>query len=160
MNLREEKGYTYGAYSGLDARRLAGTFRVSAEVRTPVTGASVHEFFFELNRIRDEVVPERELRNAKSYLSGVFPIRIETQDGLIDQLVSVRMLDLPNDYLNTYRDKVNAVTAEDIQRVAQQHVQPDRAAVIIVGDAAEVEPQIKEYADAIEVYDIDGNRKE
>src|SRR4029078_13125063 len=55
MNLREDKGYTYGAYSGLDARRLAGTFRVSAEVRTPVTGASVHEFFFELNRIRDEV---------------------------------------------------------------------------------------------------------
>ncbi|HMJ25137.1 MAG TPA: pitrilysin family protein, partial [Pyrinomonadaceae bacterium] len=80
MNLREEKGYTYGAYSNLDARRLAGTFRATAEVRTPVTGASLHEFFYELGRIRDEAVSADELKNAKSYLSGVFPIRIETQD--------------------------------------------------------------------------------
>jgi zinc protease len=159
MNLREHKGLTYGAYTGLDARKLAGTFRASAEVRTAVTGASLHEFFWELNRIRDEKVPEAELNNARTYLSGVFPIRIETQDGLIDQLVSVRMLDLPKDFLNTYRDKVNAVTAEDIQRVAQQHVQPDRAAIIIVGDAAEVKPQIQEYAEEIEVYDTEGKKK-
>src|SRR5256884_991867 len=77
MNLREEKGYTYGAYSSLDARRLAGTFRATAEVRTSVTGASLHEFFYELDRIREEQVPDLELRNAKSYLTGVFPIRIE-----------------------------------------------------------------------------------
>src|SRR2546425_8624325 len=113
MNLREEKGYTYGAYSSLDARRLAGTFRATAEVRTPVTGASLHEFFYELGRIRDEAVTADELKNAKSYLAGVFPIRIETQDGMIDQLVSIRMYDLPSDYLKTYRDQINAVTAED-----------------------------------------------
>ena len=160
MNLREEKGYTYGAYSSLDARRLSGTFRATAEVRTPVTGASLHEFFFELNRIRDERVPDEELQNAKSYLTGVFPIRIETQDGLIDQLTSVKMFDLPDDYLHTYRDKVNAVTAEDVQRVAQQHVTPDRAAIVIVGDAREIEDQIKDYADTIERYDTEGNRKE
>jgi zinc protease len=160
MNLREEKGYTYGAYSSLDARRLAGTFRATSEVRTPVTGASLHEFFFELNRIRDERVPDEELRNAKSYLTGVFPIRIETQDGLIDQLTSVRMYDLPNDYLHTYRDQVNAVTAGDVQRVAQQHVTPDRAAVVIVGDASAIEDQIKEYAETIERYDTEGNRKQ
>jgi len=159
MNLREEKGYTYGAYSSLDARRLAGTFRATAEVRTPVTGASLHEFFFELNRIRDERVPDEELQNAKSYLTGVFPIRMETQDGLIDQLTSVKMFDLPDDYLHTYRDRVNAVTAEDVQRVAQQHVTPDRAAVVIVGDAAEIEDQIKDYAESIELYDTEGNRK-
>lgn len=159
MNLREDKGYTYGAYSSLDARRLAGTFRATAEVRTPVTGASLHEFFFELNRIRDERVPDEELKNAKSYLTGVFPIRIETQDGLIDQLVSVKMYDLPNDYLHTYREQVNAVTAEDVQRVAQQHVTPDRAAIVIVGDAAEVQGQISGYSEAIEVYDTEGKRK-
>ena len=160
MNLREEKGYTYGAYSSLDARRLAGTFRASAEVRTPVTGASLHEFFFELNRIRDERVPDEELQNAKSYLTGVFPIRIETQDGLIDQLTSVKMFDLPDDYLHTYRDRVNAVTAAEVQRVAQQHVTPDRAALVIVGDAAEIEDQIKDYAETIERYDTEGNRKQ
>ena len=160
MNLREEKGYTYGAYSSLDARRLAGTFRATAEVRTPVTGASLHEFFFELNRIRDERVPDQELQNAKSYLMGVFPIRIETQDGLIDQLTSVKMFDLPDNYLHTYRDRVNAVTAEDVQRVAQQHVTPDRAAIVIVGDAREIEDQIKDYAETIERYDTEGNRKQ
>src|SRR3981081_74034 len=159
MNLREEKGYTYGAYSNLDARRLAGTFRASAEVRTPVTGASLHEFFYELGRIRDEAVSEEELKNAKSYLAGVFPILIETQDGLIDQRVSVRMYDLPPDYLETYRECVNAVTADDIQRIAQSYVTPDRAAIVIVGDAAEINEQVQPYADSIELYDTDGNPK-
>jgi len=159
MNLREEKGYTYGAYSSLDARRLAGTFRVSAEVRTPVTEASLREFFFELERIRNERVSDEELTNAKAYLSGVFPIRIETQDGLIDQLVSIKMLDLPRDYLHTYRDRINAVTAEQIQRVAQKYVTPDLAAIVIVGDAAEVRKQVKPFSEMIEVYDTEGNRK-
>ncbi len=159
MNLREEKGYTYGAYSNLDARRLAGTFRATAEVRTPVTGASLHEFFFELNRVRDEAVSDEEIKNAKSYLTGVFPIRIETQDGLTDQLVSIRMYDLPDDYLQTYRDRINAVTAEDIQRVAQEYVRPEEAAIVIVGDAAETSEQVKPYSETIELYDTEGNRK-
>src|SRR4029453_2077147 len=70
MNLREEKGYTYGAYSSLDARRFAGTFRATSEVRTPVTGASLKEFFYELERIREEEVSEKEIADAKSYLTG------------------------------------------------------------------------------------------
>jgi zinc protease len=159
MNLREEKGYTYGAYSNLDARRLAGTFRVSAEVRTLVTEASLREFFFELERIRSERVADEELSNAKAYLSGVFPIRIETQDGLIDQLVSINMLDLPRDFLHTYRDRVNAVTAEQIQNVAEQYVTPDRAAMVIVGDAAEVIKQIRPFTEVIQIYDTEGKRK-
>ena len=160
MNLREQKGYTYGAYSNLDARRLAGTFRATAEVRTAVTGASLHEFFYELDRIRDEAVSEEEIINAKSYLSGVFPIRIETQDGLIDQLVNQNMFDLPADYLSTYRDRVNAVTTEEIQTAGQSYVTPNQAAVVIVGDAAEITEQIKPYAEQIEIYDTEGNRKQ
>jgi zinc protease len=160
MNLREHKGYTYGAYSNLDARRLAGSFRVTAEVRTPVTGDSLHEFFYELNRIRDEKVSDEEIANAKSYLTGVFPIRIETQEGLLDQMVSINMFDLPADYLKTYREHVNDVSIEDIQRVAQQNVTPDRAAIVIVGDAAAVLEQAKSYAEEIEIYDTEGNRKQ
>ena len=159
MNLREEKGYTYGAYSNLDARRLAGTFRATAEVRTAVTGASLQEFFYELNRIRDAAVSTEEITNAKSYLTGVVPIRIETQEGLIDQLVSIKMFDLPDDFLKTYRDQVSAVSTEDIQRVAQAYVRPDQAALVVVGDAAEVTEQVKPYAEEIEFYDTDGNRK-
>lgn len=159
MNLREQKGYTYGAYTNLDARRLAGTFRAMAEVRTPVTGASLHEFFYELERIRIQAVSAEELDNAKSYLTGVFPIRIETQDGLIDQLVSIKMFELPDDYLQTYRDRVNAVTAEEIQRVAQEYVTSDHAAIVIVGDAGEINEQVKPYSEAIEIYDTEGHRK-
>jgi len=160
MNLREHKGYTYGAYSNLDARRRAGTFRATAEVRTSVTGASLHEFFYELDRIRNDAVSDEEITNAKSYLSGVFPIRIETQDGLIDQIVNIKMLDLPDDYLRTYRDQVNAVTTADIQAVAQKYVTPDKAAIVIVGDAVEITEQIKPYSENIEVYDTEGNKRQ
>jgi zinc protease len=159
MNLREEKGYTYGAYSSLDARRVAGSFRVTAEVRTPVTGASLKEFFYELERIRSESVSDKELADAKSYLTGVFPIKIETQEGLIDQLVNIRMYDLPDDYLHSYRERVNAVTADEILRVAQKYVTPDKAAVVIVGDAHAITDQVRLFSEVIEFYDTEGHPK-
>ncbi len=159
MNLREEKGYTYGAYTNLDARRSAGTFRATAEVRTPVTGDSLKEFFYELNRIRDERVSQKEITDAKSYLTGVFPIRLETQEGLTDQLVQIKMLRLPDDYLQFYRDRVQAVTLDEIQRVAQKYVKPDEAAVIVVGDGAAVLDQIRPHCEDIEIYNTSGKRK-
>lgn len=159
MNLREDKGYTYGAYSTLDARRSAGTFRATAEVRTPVTGPSLKEFFYELERIRTEPVSAKEITDAKSYLTGVFPIRLETQEGLTDQLVQIKMLNLPNDYLQTYRDRIQAVTVQEIQRVAEKYVKPDEAALIVVGDGAQVMEQIKPYCEDIEIYNTAGKRK-
>lgn len=160
MNLREEKGYTYGAYSNLDARRTAGTFRSSAEVRTPVTGDSLKEFFYELERIRTDPVSEKEIADAKSYLTGVFPIRLETQEGIIDQLVQIKMLGLGDDYLYEYRNRVQAVTREDILRVAREYIQPDKAAIIVVGDGVHILEQIKPFTDAIEIYNTFGKRKE
>jgi len=159
MNLREEKGYTYGAYSSLDARRTAGTFRATAEVRTPVTGDSLKEFFYELGRIRSEPVSEKELADAKSYLTGVFPIRLETQEGLIDQLVQIKMFGLPNNYLNTYRSQIQSVTREQIQAVALKYVRPDEAGIVIVGDGNQLSEQIKPYAENIEFYNTAGKRK-
>ena len=153
MNLREEKGYTYGAYSQLDARRYAGSFRATAEVRTPVTGASLKEIFYELERIRDEDVSEKELADAKSYLTGIFPIRLETQEGLVEQLLQIRMHDLAPDYLETYRDKILKVTREDIRRVANLYVTPGNAAVVLVGDASDVREQAAPYADRVEDFD-------
>jgi zinc protease len=159
MNLREDKGYTYGAYSNLDARRSAGTFRSTAEVRTPVTGDSIKEFFYELERIRLEPVSAKEIADAKSYLTGVFPIRLETQEGLTDQLVQIKMLNLPDDYLERYRDRIQAVTVEDIQRIAQKYVKPDEAALIVVGDGSFVLEQMKPFCEDIEVYNTAGKRK-
>lgn len=159
MNLREEKGYTYGAYSNLDARRSAGTFRATAEVRTQVTADSLKEFFYELDRIRNTPVSEKEINDAKSYLTGVFPIRLETQEGLTDQLVQIKMLNLPNDYLERYRDRVQAVTIDEIRRVAEKYVKPDKAALVVVGDGASVLDQIKPWCEDIEIYNTAGKRK-
>lgn len=160
MNLREEKGYTYGAYTRVDAKRLAGDFEATAEVRTAVTGDSLKEFFYELNRIRNEKVSNDELADAKNFLTGVFPIRAETQEGLTNLIVSQELYNLPSDYLQTYRDDVNAVTVEDVQRVASKYIFPDKMAIIIVGDAEEILAQAKPYSADIEIFDTDGNRRE
>ena len=159
MNLREEKGYTYGAYTRLDMKKLGGEFEATAEVRTPVTGESLKEFFYELERIRDEDVPDQELSDAKAYLTGVFPIRAETQEGMTSLIVGQQLHGLPSDYLQTYRDHVNAVTAEDVRRVARTHIRPGEAAIVIVGDAGEVVPQVGDFAAAIEIFDTEKNPK-
>ena len=152
MNLREEKGYTYGAYSQLDARRLAGSFRATTEVRNEVTGVSLQEIFYELNRIRTEDVSDKELTDAKTYLTGIFPIRLETQEGLVDQLVQIRMHDLAPDYLQTYRENIQRVTKEDVRRAASENLTPDRAAVVVVGDGAQIRQQVAPHVERVEEF--------
>jgi zinc protease len=97
--------------------------------------------------------------DAKAYLTGVFPLRLETQEGLIDQLVQIKMFDLPENYLEIYRGKIQEVTIEGIQEVARKHVRPDEAAIVIVGDGAQLNEQVKPYAEQIEFYNTAGKRK-
>jgi predicted Zn-dependent peptidase len=156
MNLREEKGYTYGAYTRLNTKRLAGELEATAEVRTAVTGDSLKEFFFELERIGNERVGDDELRDAKNFLTGVFPIRVETQEGLTNLLVNQHLYGLPEDYLQTYREHIDAITADDVERVAAKHVRPNEMAIVIVGDAGEVLPQVTQYSDSVEIFDTEG----
>ena len=160
MNLREEKGYTYGAYSRFHTKRLLGEFEATAEVRTAVTGDSLKEFFYEIDRIRDERVSEDELQDAKNFLTGVFPIRAETQEGLTNLIVSQKLYELPDDYLQTYRDKVNEIRVEDVERAAQTYLQPEKAAIVIVGDAEEILAQAKDYASNLEIFDTEKNMKD
>lgn len=159
MNLREEKGYTYGAYTRLNAKQLAGDIEATAEVRNEVTGDSLKEFFYELERIRGERVREDELDDAKNFLTGVFPIRAETQEGLTNLLVNQFLYGLPDDYLETYRDRVSAVSNEDVLAAAQRIVRPDEMAIVIVGDAEAVLPQAEGYAASVEVFDTEGKKK-
>ncbi len=160
MNLREEKGYTYGAYSSFDTRRQAGTFEATAEVRTAVTGDSLKEFFYELNKIRNENVSEEELKDAKNFLTGVFPLRAETQEGLTNLIVSQKLYDLPADYLQTYREKISEVSIEDIDRSAKKYITPEKIAIVIVGDAEEVLPQVQPFSSNIEIFDTEGNPRD
>lgn len=156
MNLREEKGYTYGAYTRFDAKKLGGDFEATAEVRTAVTGDSLKEFFYELDRIRAEKVVDSELADAKNFLTGVFPIRAETQEGLTNLIVNRQLYGLPHDYLQTYRQNVEAVAADDVLRVAKKYIRPDEMAIVIVGDATEILEQASSYAPTVEVFDTEG----
>ena len=160
MNLREEKGYTYGAYSRLETKKLAGEFEATAEVRTAVTADSLKEFFYELDRIRNEKVGDDELQDAKNFLTGVFPLRAETQEGLTNLIVNQHLYGLPEDYLQTYRDNVNRVSVDEVQQIAVKHVRPSEMAIVIVGDAEEVLPQAREYAGSVEIFDTDGVKQD
>lgn len=133
-NLREHKGYTYGAYAGFDVRRSAGPFAGRAAVNTEVTVPSIKEFLLELDRIRDEPVTEAELRAAQNFVVGIFPLRFETPGPVVGSLSGLFTYDLPDDELIRYRGAIEAVTIEDVQRVAREHVRPDRCAIVLVGD--------------------------
>ena len=159
LQLREKKDLTYGAYSSFDTRRLAGNFESTAEVRTAVTGVALKEFFNEFDRLRNDGVTAQELTDTKNFLTGSFPIGLETQEGLATYLVKMKTYNLPADYLTTYRDKINAVTAADVRRVANKYVTPQTMAVVIVGDAAQITDQIKPFAQTIEYYDTQGKPK-
>ncbi len=134
MKLREEKGYTYGASAGFDMRRARGPFTARAAVNTDVTVPALQEFLAELDRIREAPVTDAELRAARDYLIGVFPLRFETPGPVAGSLSGLFVHDLPHEELTRYRAKIEAVTAEDVLRVAQAHIRPETAAIILVGD--------------------------
>jgi zinc protease len=134
MNLREEKGYTYGASAGYDLRRANGPFAARAAVNTEVTLPALHEMLAELDRIREAPVTDAELRAARDFLVGVFPLRFETPGPVAGSLSGLFVHDLPDDELARYRGAIEAVTADDVQRVARAHIRPEHSAIVLVGD--------------------------
>jgi predicted Zn-dependent peptidase len=135
MNLREEKGYTYGAGAGFDLRRGAGPFSARAAVNTDVTVPAIAEFLAELARMRDEDVTETELRAARDFLVGVFPLRFETAGAVVGALASLVMQELGIEELIGYRGSIEAVTIDDVAAAARAHLLLDSAAIVVVGDA-------------------------
>jgi predicted Zn-dependent peptidase len=142
MNLRERHGFTYGAGSAFDMRASAGPFVASAGVQTDKTSESLKEFFNELNAIL-QTVPSDELARAKNYVSLRFPSGFETTGDISRRLEEVLVYHLPEDYFSKYVQNIEAVTAADVQRVAQKYVQPARFVVAVVGDRKVIEPRIR-----------------
>jgi predicted Zn-dependent peptidase len=141
-NLREAHGYAYGASSRFDMRLNAGPFYATAGVQTDKTAEALKEFFNELARIH-EPVPGPELDKAKNYLALQMPRNFETTRATATALATAYLYDLPVDYYSTYGDRVRAVTAADVKRVADKYIQPDKFAVVIVGDRKVIEPGIR-----------------
>jgi predicted Zn-dependent peptidase len=141
-NLRETKGYTYGARSQFDMRRSAGPFIASAEIVAAKTDSALIEFMKELNAIRQSV-PAEELLKAKRYMQLQLPSDFETTQQIANALVPVAMYGLPLDYYNNYVQNIEAITPADVERVARQYVNPGSLAVVIVGDRASIEPTLR-----------------
>ena len=157
QNLREAHGYTYGATSGFEMRRLAGPFRAGASVGTAVTDSAVVEFLKELRRIRDAEVPADELAKTRQLLALGLPGDFETSAATAQRFVDVLANDLPPDTWDRYVDGVEAVTAADVQRVARTAIDPDHFVMLVVGDRAAIEPGLKALNEgAVEVRDLWG----
>ncbi len=157
MNIREEKGYTYSPHSGAHPLRQHGYFSIGAAVRNDVVAAALTEIFYELDRMRSTPVGEDELDDARSYLTGVFSLGLATQDGLAGQLATSTLEKLPEDYLETYRERVLKLTSADVLDAAQKYFDSAHAQIVIVGDRAQIESQAAQFG-APEVYDAQGNR--
>ena len=142
MNLREKNGYTYGASSGFDMRARPGRSWRRPGVQTDKTSEALKEFFNELNGIL-QAVPADELARAKNYVSLRFPSGFETTADISRRLEEVLVYRLPEDYFSKYVQNIEAVTAADVQRVARKYIQPDRFAVVVVGDRKVIEPGIR-----------------
>jgi zinc protease len=155
MNIREAKGYTYSPRSSVTPLRQHGYFSVSAAVRNEVVAATLTEIFYELDKLRALPVPEPELADARNYLSGVFSLGLATQDGLLAQLAVVALNDLPDDYLETYREKVRALTPDELLATARKYLDSANMQIVVVGDRTQIEPQAALFGE-VEVFDAHG----
>jgi len=155
LNLREEKGYTYGAYSQFGGTKFRGTWISSSEVRTDVTEGAMKEFMYELNRMRNETVPAEELENAKHAIIGGFALSLEQPQTLLQNIITQKLYNLPADYWDTYPQKVSAITAADVQNVAKKYIDMGHLQVVAVGDAAKAREVLAKYG-KVELYDAEG----
>jgi predicted Zn-dependent peptidase len=157
INIREEKGFTYGVYSNFRADKYLDQFSAAASVRTEVTAPALDEFLKEFRKIREEAVPKEELDNAKRAIVGGFALSLENQSGVLGRMLSLKDYGLPADYWDTYPVKVMAVTAEDIQRVARKYIPLDNVQIVAVGEGSKIRDLLKKYG-PVEEYNTDGKK--
>jgi len=150
MNIREQKGYTYSPRSGVHALRQHGYFSVNAAVRNDVVAASLTEIFYEIDRLRSLAVGEDELSDARTYMSGVFSLGLATQDGLASQLSTVYLNELPDNELETYRQRVRALSAADVLTAARAYFDSPNAQITIVGDRGQIGDQAGLFGEVTE----------
>ncbi len=155
QNLREDKGYTYGAYSSLSNDELIGKFSASASVRNEVTDSALVQVLMEMNKIRTEKVPEEDLQMMKNVLTGSFSRSLEDPQTIARFALNTAKYSLPKDYYHTYLKKLNAVTSEDVLNAAKKYIQPENAIILAVGDVAEIKASMKQFSSTSEVNEYD-----
>jgi predicted Zn-dependent peptidase len=156
--LREELGYTYGIFSWFVSRKYPGPWAASGSNRNDVTKATMAAFLNEFARLGNEPVTEIELEDAKRSIVASFALSLESKDELLNYAITQKIFGLPDDYWQTYPEKVNAITTADIQRVARQYLDPSALQIVAVGPAAKIGEAMKTYG-PVETYNADGKRR-
>ncbi len=155
LNLREEKGYTYGVYSHFTALQYPGPWSAGGDIRTEVTANALAEFFYEIRRIREEKVSEAELAAARRATTASFALSLEQPSRVLNFAVTREIYGLPEDYWERYPAQVMAVSADDVQRVARKYLDPETMQVVAVGDGRKIRAALEKYG-PVEMYDSDG----
>jgi len=161
QNLREDKAYTYGSYSRVRQSRYVGTFKATASVRNMVTDSSVVEIQKEINKIRYQKVSEQDLRDAKELYIGNFVMEVQKPATAARYALNRELYNLPEDYYETYLEKINAVTINDLQDAAIKYFKGDKARIIITGKGIDVLKNLEKNSDyKINYFDKFGNPSE
>jgi zinc protease len=155
-NLREDKGFTYGAYSSISSDPIMGSFQAGASVRNDVTDSAATELINEMKQLSAESVTDEELESAKAYLAGSFGRALERPQTVANFAVNIAKYNLPKDYYENYVKNISAVTKDDLKQVASKFVHPDRSYLIVVGKASEV-AEMLETIGTVKFYNAYGN---
>jgi zinc protease len=153
--LREEKGYTYGASSGVHALRYRGDWRAGMDVRTDVTEASLRDLLVELGRMRDEIVPTPEFQDAQRSMTASFALSLENPSQVLNLYVLRQLYGYPADYWDKYSDRIMAVTPAQVQAVARKYLDPTRLQIVAVGDQSKIETGLRKFG-PVSVFDDEG----
>lgn len=157
-HLREEKGYTYGAYSGLNAGRYRGVWTANTDVRSDVTEPALHDLMDEIRQIREVPVPAKELQEKKRSLVASFALSLESPQQVLDYYITRWTYNLPADYWDQYPTRVMAVTAGQVQAAARKYLDPNKVQIVAVGDGKKIEETLKKFG-PLEVYDTEGKKR-
>ena len=155
LNIREDKGYTYSVGSTVPSGKYRGTFTAQSPVRTEVTEGTIREFMNEFKRIRDEKVSPTELQNAKNAIIGGFALTLESPGNRLNNIITQKLYNFPANYWDTYPQKVEAITAEDVQRVAMKYIDINHLQIVAVGDASKTREVLAKFG-SVQEYDGDG----
>jgi len=148
-NIREDKGYTYSPRSSISTNYRTSHWTQSADVTTAVTGASLKEIFYEIDRLQNEPPSPEELEGVQNYIAGVFVLRNSSRGGIVGQLANVELHGLSDDYLTTYVKRVYAVTPEDVRTMAEKYLRDDEMTIVVVGDKSQIEAQLKPFGELV-----------
>ncbi|HWA05403.1 MAG TPA: pitrilysin family protein [Ignavibacteria bacterium] len=156
-NLREKHGFTYGARSYFNPHLYSGDFSVDTDVRNEVTDTSVSLILEELKRIITEEVTDEELETVKNYMTGVFPLQLETANAVASRVINLKLYNLPKDYYSKYISAINALTKQDILDAAKKYIHPENTTIVVSGDAGAVKDKLAKFGEVL-VFDADGNQ--